>query len=72
MTNLERREKIIEMLTENENYITATALAQSFGVTRQIIVSDIAILRAQGNKISAVKNTALINFPITRKSYAVR
>lgn len=56
MTNLERREKIIELLTENENYITATALAQSFGVTRQIIVSDIAILRAQGNKISAAKN----------------
>ena len=56
MTNLERREQIIKILTESSNNINATELAKSFGVTRQIIVSDIAILRAQGHKISSAKS----------------
>lgn len=56
MTNFERREQIIAMLTGSEKSITATDLASHFGVTRQIIVSDIAILRAQGHKITAAKS----------------
>ena len=55
MNSSERREKILQMLTESESYITAAKLAQKFGVTRQIIVSDIALLRANGNKILAAK-----------------
>lgn len=56
MTNFERREKIIEALTKSDKSITATDLAGSFGVTRQIIVSDIAILRAQGYNITSAKS----------------
>lgn len=56
MTNFERREQILKMLSESSKNITATEFSEKFGVTRQIIVSDIAILRAQGNKIISAKS----------------
>lgn len=48
MTGQQRREEILNMLKENKGYQNATQIASRFGVSRQIIVSDIAILRAQG------------------------
>lgn len=49
-----RREKIIKLLSGGKSF-TATQLAERFGVTRQIIVSDIARLRSAGNEIFAGK-----------------
>lgn len=49
----ERRKRIIELLWACGNTITAASLADQLGVTRQVIVSDIALLRAQGHKISS-------------------
>lgn len=49
----ERRNKLINhLLTENEP-ITGSNLAEIFGVTRQVIVQDIALLRAEGYDILA-------------------
>lgn len=56
MTNSERREKIYKLLKESGESINASKLAEKFGVTRQIIVSDIAILRANGKKIASTKS----------------
>lgn len=56
MTNSERREQIMQKLIESDKSITATDFANMYGVTRQIIVSDIAILRALGNKIISAKS----------------
>lgn len=56
MTNFERRKEILKRLEESGEYITAAKFSEIFGVTRQIIVSDIAILRANGYSISATKN----------------
>lgn len=53
-TNL-RRNEILHMLGESEAYISASQLAQHFGVTRQIIVSDVALLRANGHRIQATR-----------------
>ncbi|MBP3411287.1 MAG: transcription repressor NadR [Clostridia bacterium] len=53
-TNL-RRNEILRMLSESDAYISAAQLAQHFGVTRQIIVSDVALLRANGNRIQATR-----------------
>lgn len=50
-----RREKILRSL-ENGKTVNAAQLAERFGVTRQIIVSDIARLRSAGNEILAGKN----------------
>jgi len=50
-----RRKKLMEMLTCAESPIKATDISKVFGVSRQIIVGDIAILRSMGNNIRATK-----------------
>ena len=57
----ERRNSIIEMLIREKKAIKGTTLAESFNVTRQIIVKDIAILRAKGNNIIATPDGYMIN-----------
>ena len=49
----ERRQVILDMLQSSSQPVSATALAARFSVSRQIIVGDIAILRAGGAEISA-------------------
>ena len=44
----ERRTKLLEILQDKNEYQNATRLAQELGVSRQIIVSDVAILRERG------------------------
>lgn len=53
MNGEERRQLIIKTLKEETKPISATCLAKKFSVTRQIIVADIALLRASGYKIRA-------------------
>lgn len=55
MNSNERREKILKLLSQSDLPVSASAFAEQFGVTRQIIVSDIAILRAMGNRIISEK-----------------
>ena len=53
MSGEKRRVKILEILSVSSKPVSATALAKEMGVTRQIIVSDVALLRASGVKIIA-------------------
>ena len=53
MNGEQRREQIISLLHNQTKPITASHLAKTFLVTRQIIVADIALLRASGHKIRA-------------------
>ncbi len=53
MNSEQRREKIISMLQTSDKPISATHIAGEFSVTRQIIVADIALLRASGYSIRA-------------------
>lgn len=48
-----RREKIVETLRSSSGPVSAGTLAGLFGVSRQIIVGDIALLRASGADITA-------------------
>jgi len=50
----ERRTKIVARLKQATEPIAASRFAAEFGVSRQIIVQDIAILRASGLKISSM------------------
>ena len=52
-TGTERRRAVIQMLEQAEGPVSATALAERFSVSRQIIVGDVALLRAAGAAISA-------------------
>lgn len=51
MSGEKRRVKILEILSSSSKPVSATYLAGQTGVTRQIIVSDVALLRASGVKI---------------------
>lgn len=52
----QRREKIIKVLKNHEKPITGTELAKMFDVSRQVIVQDIAVMRAQGYDILATSH----------------
>ena len=47
----ERREKLIRILTESARPVTGSSLAGDLSVSRQVIVTDIALLRAEGHDI---------------------
>lgn len=53
MTGKERREKLYHLLLTSKKPITGITLSEKLGVSRQIIVSDIALLRAQKIEIIA-------------------
>ena len=53
MNSKDRRNNILSRLLENNTPIKGADLASIYNVTRQIIVKDIAILRARGNNIIA-------------------
>ena len=53
MTASERRETIRKILKEEKQPVSAGHLAAELSVSRQIIVGDIALLRAAGEEISA-------------------
>lgn len=58
-----RREQILKMLAESEQPLSGSALAQQLGVSRQIIVSDIALLRAANRDIMATARGYLLYSP---------
>lgn len=53
MNAVTRRKKIIEILSKAEEAVSATSLAEKLDVSRQIIVGDVALLRASGEEITS-------------------
>lgn len=53
MNALERRQAILDVLQQSRQPVSASALAGRFSVSRQIVVGDVALLRASGAEISA-------------------
>lgn len=51
MDSTERRKRIVQLLTDAKGAVTGTELSQQCEVSRQIIVGDVAILRAEGLSI---------------------
>lgn len=49
----ERRRKIVELLSQTNQAVSAARLAAEFDVSRQVIVGDVALLRVAGEEISA-------------------
>lgn len=49
-----RKNQILEILQTNTKPVSASAIATMLGVSRQIIVGDIALLRASGHEIHAM------------------
>lgn len=53
MNAVQRRSHILQILQASPQPVSATALAGRLGVSRQIIVGDVALLRAAGADITA-------------------
>lgn len=60
MTAAQRRSAIYDQLTHATAPISAAALAQRYQVTRQVVVGDIALLRAEGRSITATPRGYMI------------
>lgn len=63
MTGAERREAIIEQIRESAVPVSGKKLAESYDVSRQVIVQDIALIRAAGYEILSTNRGYVLNEP---------
>ena len=57
---LNRKQELLTLLKQSKEAINGQSLAEHFGVTRQIIVQDIALLRADGSQLTGVTFIRLV------------
>ena len=62
----DRRNAILERLEDTTAPLPAARLGEDLGVSRQIIVGDVALLRASGHSIHATNRGYLLARPTTR------
>lgn len=67
MTGTERRTKIVELIQNSEKPLSGTALAKQCDVSRQVIVQDIALIRASGYDIISTNRGYIIQEPLVRE-----
>ena len=60
LSGQERREQIRNILSQSKKPVAGTDLAKQFGVSRQVIVQDIALIRANGVDIIATNRGYVI------------
>ena len=65
MTGSKRREELINKIKSSTSPISGKTLAQLYGVSRQVIVQDIALLRTAGYDIISTNRGYLLNAPHT-------
>lgn len=63
MSGAERRKKIIAMIREASAPLSGGALGKATGVSRQIVVQDMALLRAEGYSILATARGYILEEP---------
>jgi len=61
MNGEQRRQEIIVLLKTTTDPVSGSDMAQVFGVSRQIIVQDIALLKVAGHKIYSTYKGYLLN-----------
>lgn len=50
---MNRKTRIMEIISSSDKPVSASKIAKELGVSRQIIVGDVALLRASGEDITA-------------------
>lgn len=69
MEGKERREKIVELLLHSQEALSGSKLAKLLGVSRQVIVQDIALLRATNkNILSTTKGYMMYIAPVQKEN----
>ena len=59
----QRRDKILQMMRTSRVPLSGTALGRATGVSRQVVVQDIALLRTEGNPILATPKGYVLEAP---------
>ena len=63
MSGTQRRKKILDLIRETKVPLSGGALGKATGVSRQVVVQDIALLRTEGHPIIATARGYLFNQP---------
>ncbi len=63
MSGADRREQIVKEIFQSDSPISAAKLADKYSVSRQVIVGDVALIRAAGYDIVATNRGYIINSP---------
>lgn len=71
MNSQQRRTHILDYLAQADGPLSATALAHTLQVSRQIIVGDVALLRASGANITATPRGYVLDQPAPGRTYTV-
>lgn len=58
-----RRKKIVTLLKESSQPLSGTTLGKETGVSRQVVVQDMALLRTEGYDIVATSRGYVLNVP---------
>lgn len=61
MNGEERREYILKMLHESDKATSGSYISKTLGVSRQVVVGDIALLRASGKEIISTPKGYILN-----------
>ena len=67
MNASQRREEILRYIKESSEPVSGGALSQKFGVSRQIIVTDLASLKEKGNDIIPTNKGYMFNRPTSQR-----
>lgn len=68
---MDRKEKIIEEIQKSQKPVSASSLAKKLGVSRQIIVGDVALIRASGTHIIATPRGYLLENQQLHHTYTI-
>lgn len=63
MSGTQRRKKILELIRNTDVPLSGGALGKLTGVSRQVVVQDVALLRTEGHPIVATARGYLMNKP---------
>lgn len=61
MTGAERRKKILSLMRQSDKPLSGSMLGKETGVSRQVVVQDIALLRTEGHAIVATARGYLLD-----------
>ncbi len=65
MKGNERRKEILQTIISTEKPVSATKLAEEYSVSRQVIVQDVALIRAAGYEIISTNRGYILSAPHT-------
>lgn len=68
---MDRKEKIMEEIKKSDKPVSASTLAKKLGVSRQIIVGDVALIRASGTNIIATPRGYILDSKQQNQTYTI-